>query len=66
MIEYETYCQIRRLVESGLSYGQVSRELNLDPETVGKYAQMNVWGVSPMSGSEDISRGDLGSRIEYF
>jgi transposase len=41
MIEYETYCQIRRLVESGLSYGQVSRELNLDPETVGKYAQMS-------------------------
>jgi orotate phosphoribosyltransferase-like protein len=37
MIDYEIYCQIRRLVEGGLSYGQASRELNLDPETVAKY-----------------------------
>jgi len=40
MIDYETYCKIRRLVEGGLSHRQISRELGMDRDTVSKYAQM--------------------------
>ncbi len=40
MIDYETYCKIRRLAEGGLSHRQISRELGMDRDTVSKYAQM--------------------------
>ena len=40
MIDYETYCKIRLYHrERGLSFGQIGRDLGLDPETVAKYAR---------------------------
>ena len=40
MIDYETYSKIRLYHrERGLSFGQIARELGLDPETVAKYAR---------------------------
>src|ERR1700679_904083 len=39
MISYELYCKIRLLHgERGLSFAQIARELQLDPETVAKWA----------------------------
>jgi hypothetical protein len=41
MIGYETYCQIRLFhQERGLTFNQIAEELNLDPETVAKYARL--------------------------
>ena len=40
MISYELYCQIRLLhQERGLNFAQIARELNLDEETVAKWAR---------------------------
>ena len=40
MIAYELYCQIRLLhQERGLNFAQIARELNLDEETVAKWAR---------------------------
>src|SRR6266436_8284709 len=40
MISYELYCQIRFLHhERGLNFAQIARELNLDEETVAKWAR---------------------------
>ena len=40
MICYELYCQIRLLhQERGLNFAQIARELNLDEETVAKWAR---------------------------
>jgi orotate phosphoribosyltransferase-like protein len=40
MISYELYCQIRLLhQERGLNFAQIGRELNLDEETVAKWAR---------------------------
>jgi transposase len=41
MIGYETYCQIRLFhQERGLTFSQIADELDLDPETVAKYARL--------------------------
>jgi transposase len=41
MISYETYCRIHHFhLERGLTFSQIARELNLDPETVAKYARL--------------------------
>ena len=40
MISYELYSQIRLLhQERGLNFAQIARELNLDEETVAKWAR---------------------------
>ena len=40
MISYELYCQIQLYhKERGLSFAQIGRELNLDEETVAKWAR---------------------------
>src|SRR5438477_12567155 len=40
VISYELYCQIRLYhQERGLNFAQIARELNLDEETVAKWAR---------------------------
>ena len=40
MISYELYCQIQLYYkERGLSFAQIGRELDLDEETVAKWAR---------------------------
>jgi transposase len=40
MIDYETYTKIRLYHrEHGLNFGQIARELGIDPETAAKYAR---------------------------
>ncbi len=44
MTGYETFCKIRLWHrEHGLSFNQIGRELGIDPETVAKYARMEVF-----------------------
>ena len=43
MIDYDTYCQIRLYRKQGLNLNQVARELQLDRETVSKYARMTAF-----------------------
>jgi transposase len=44
MIDYETWCRIRRFHnEQNLSFSQIGRELHLDPETVAKYARLTAF-----------------------
>lgn len=40
MIDYELYCRIRQLRREGvMTFVQIAQEVNLHPETVGKYAK---------------------------
>ena len=42
MIDYETWCRIRLLHDqSHLGFSQIARELDLDPQTVAKYARLD-------------------------
>ena len=44
MISYELYCQIQLYYkERGLSFAQIGRELNLDEETVAKWARQKTY-----------------------
>ena len=44
MISYEFYCQIQLYYkERGLSFAQIGRELNLDEETVAKWARQKTY-----------------------
>jgi len=44
MIDYETYCRIRLYRhERGLGFGQIGRELGIDPETAAKYAALAAY-----------------------
>ena len=44
MIDYETYSKIHLYHEEyNLSFGQIGRDLGLDPETVAKYARMSAY-----------------------
>ena len=43
MISYELYCQIRLRGERGLSFAQIARELELDEETVAKWARTKTY-----------------------
>jgi transposase len=44
VISYELYCQIQLYYkERGLSFAQIGRELNLDEETVAKWARQKTY-----------------------
>ena len=44
MISYELYCQIQLYrKERGLSFAQIGRELNLDEETVARWARLKTY-----------------------
>ena len=44
MISYQLYCQIQLYYkERGLSFAQIGRDLNLDEETVAKWARQKTY-----------------------
>jgi transposase len=43
VISYELYCRIRLRSEQGLSFAQIARELELDEETVAKWARTKTY-----------------------
>ena len=56
MISYERYCQIRQGREQGLSCAQLAGELQLDPETVAKWARAQTY--APRARTQRRSRLD--------
>ena len=63
MIDYQTYCQIRLFhKEHGLNFSQIGRELDLDAETVARYARLDTFPRrSPMRrvGKLDPFKGQI-------
>lgn len=57
MIDYETYCKIRKLhQETGGSFNKIGDELGIDPETVAKYVRAEKF--APRAGKKRASKLD--------